>query len=162
MESISHLFLFGEIAKKVWGVFSVGMLQNYHALTVLHVFSNWWKQGNSKTVKGWLMYMLPTLILWNIWKAHNKNRFDNVHMLSSAVIDAMNQEVKQLYVAANACFPAGNVDKEFFAWLGISPIVEKASTLLVHWIAPPITWAKLNCNGASKSKSQTCRRWRDS
>lgn len=56
-----------------------------------------------------------------------------------------------LYAATNKMPPSSNISKDFLNWLGISPSVEKASThIFVCWIAPPMYWAKLNFDGASK------------
>lgn len=55
------------------------------------------------------------------------------------------------HVATNNSMPTGKIDRDFLVWLDISPSVENASMLhLARWIAPPINWAKQNCDGTSK------------
>lgn len=59
MESAEHLFLNRVVAQAIWGLFFFGMSLHFQALTIAHTLNLWWMQGSNRTLKGWLMYMLP-------------------------------------------------------------------------------------------------------
>lgn len=91
------------------------------------------------------MYMLPSLILWNIWKSRNKLKFNDVPMSIASILESIKVDIGQLYRASNKKFSTSKIDPEMLRWLEFSPYVEMASTpITVRWVAPPINWAKLN------------------
>lgn len=97
------------------------------------------------------MFMLPCLILWNIWKARNLFKFTEVPMTVNSILLSVKLDVSQMHKASDMVLSTEKVDPELLKWFDINPHVEKASTLIiVRWIAPPYNWVKLNCDGASK------------
>lgn len=62
-------------------------------------------KGPIKTFRGWLMFMLPSLILWNIWKARNKYRFNVVHVSYASILELIKVDICQLYKASNKLLP---------------------------------------------------------
>lgn len=158
MESIDHLFLFGKMAKEIWNFFSSAMSFHPQALTVVHNMNAWWIERSHSSLRGWLMHMLPPLILWNIWKACNRYKFDNICMPVNVILEMIRADTFNIYNTFNIYIlpleknlHTSKVDIGFLNWLGLCPCAEKASSFqLVRWIAPPDNWAKLNCDGASK------------
>lgn len=72
------------------------------------------------------MFMIPSLVLWNIWKATKKCKFDDSVISAVAIVlESIRAEVLQLYIDANKLLPY------FIRWIGISPAVENASSLVL-------------------------------
>lgn len=72
-------------------------------------------------------------------------------MMFATIIELIRSNTHNLYEAASKNLPSKGTGLEFIKWLGTSPRVVKASSpILVRWIAPPLNWAKLNCDGAFK------------
>lgn len=102
--------------------------------------------------------MLPPVILWNIWKVRNKHIFENVPMSAADILDCIKTDTLLLYNATSQQLSTQNVTSELFTWLGLNPIVEKASSLfIIRWIAPPLNWVKLNSDWASRGNPRHAR-----
>lgn len=95
------------------------------------------------------------MILWNIWTSRNQCKHDNMPMSVVGILDAIRIDVHQLYSAASKPLPTDSINEEFMCWLGIRSLIERASMhILVCWISPLVSWAKFNCDGASKGNPE--------
>lgn len=127
------------------------MSMNTPSQTGAHTINTWWMKGSNRLLRGWLMYMLPVLIVWNIWKLRNKHRHQNVPMTLTTILEQIRLDTIVLYKAAQKLLPTKSTDPEMLKWLSLSPHVEKASMpIIVRWIARPYNWAKINCDGSSR------------
>lgn len=67
----NHMFPISEIATYVWS-FYMNLLQvDGDAQTINHTLSNWWHLAKGKSLYAWLQKIVPSLVLWHIWKARN-------------------------------------------------------------------------------------------
>lgn len=80
------------------------------ALTVTHTLTSWWLKGSNKSLRDWLMNMLPATILWNIWKTRNNHRFNNVFMSMTVIMEMIKANIFFLYKAANKELPTTSTD----------------------------------------------------
>lgn len=82
--------------------------------------------------------MLSPLIIWNIWKARNKCKFDCAPMLLNNILDAIHVELLLIHNATKVNYTSSSMDTCFLCWIGISLKFEKVYTyFLVRWIASP-------------------------
>lgn len=100
VESSDHLFLFGEVVVSVWNFFKSLMSMHAQSLTVTHTINTWWMEGSNKLLRGWLCYMLPPIILWNIWKASSKQRSNNLSMSVAFIIEQIREDICMIIKAA--------------------------------------------------------------
>src|SRR5436190_14521812 len=72
VEYNNHLFLSSEVATTVWNFYTNLFGINSQVLTVRHMLTNWWREVKGNTLYSWLLHILPSIIIWHIWKVRNK------------------------------------------------------------------------------------------
>ena len=80
-EHNTHLFLNSEIGAAVWSFYANLLDINTDVLTIQHMLSKWWTKSKGSSLYSWILRVLPCLIIWNLWKARNKARFDDPFIL---------------------------------------------------------------------------------
>jgi hypothetical protein len=76
-ESVDHLLLHCDVAYAMWSaLFSRFGLSWVMPLRVLNLFACWWTYGRPRSAVVWKM--VPTLILWCVWKERNDRCFDDL------------------------------------------------------------------------------------
>lgn len=68
----------------------------------------WWDGLKGNNLHTWLLKTLPSLIVWNIWKARCKARFEDCDMNSSSIISIIHSNIVELYNAFKLHIPKGN------------------------------------------------------
>lgn len=77
------------------------------------------------------MYMLPPMILWNIWKSRNNHRFNNSPMSVTAILKHIKVDICILYKATHKVLPTNSTAPEMLSWLDISHSLRRHPCLLL-------------------------------
>lgn len=120
-------------------------------LTINHLLTQWCCYGKDFTLSSWIFKVLPSYILWNIWKARNKVKFDSITMCHSIIIDDIRAQINSLYHANTLKLKRRNTTLEAINFFNLS-ILEKDSYLLVIlWQRPLLFGTKSIPMGLAKA-----------
>lgn len=118
-------------------------------MTLNHQFILWRQLIKGNTLYSWLLHIIPCFIIWEIWKARNRYRFDDKSMSADAIIEELKCKLSDIYLAHKLKLQRGPLLEKFTIF---SVLVAK-----LHHIAIPVEWvpldaplAKLNSDDASK------------
>ena len=157
-ESRLHLFVNGELARRVWSHFDRWFPQvpsgGGLGINLDLRFRRWQRYLNICSSQH-LSALLPYLILWAIWTERNENVHRNKPLEAENVIRKVSSLLRNL-VLAKLVGPE--------QWRDCSPRLEimngqvqeksKRRTRMVLWRPPDPRWVKLNVDGAFLSSSQ--------
>lgn len=144
-------FLTFEMVVAVWKFFAQTMDQSINFLTIPHTISQWWRQAACFTLYYWLLICLPPIIMWHIWKARNKAKFENVRIEYAEILKNIEAYVHDLYTANKLCLEKGKCSDTIIQTLDLKYIKHRRSAIfMVRWIPPWYSWAKLNMDGVSR------------
>ncbi|CAI9102756.1 OLC1v1001076C1 [Oldenlandia corymbosa var. corymbosa] len=79
--------------QEVWNFFAELFGQVAHGSSLREYLNSWWISGNFKTAIGVIKKVLPSFIVWELWKARNKFFFGNVDSTFSGVIKAIKEHL---------------------------------------------------------------------
>ncbi|CAI9109110.1 OLC1v1008865C1 [Oldenlandia corymbosa var. corymbosa] len=150
-DGIGYCFYGCQFAKQIWNHFSVMLNININGvLSIASIVGWWWNGGDFKTAFGMLRKLLPSLILWEIWKCRNKAIFEAVHPNVTRVINAMKDQVRCLMILHDLklrserekMFFSNEFQVEFrkYMWTRV---------FRVAWNRPPANCFVLNSDGSS-------------
>ncbi|XP_059288975.1 uncharacterized protein LOC132042454 [Lycium ferocissimum] len=126
LESINHLFLYGDFAAKVWSVFNAAAGLAMNCVQVKHAIRIWWEQ---------------------IWKCRNNQLHDGTMTFNRVVCDIN----LNIHLLCKVLFPGLNVPKR---WHHIVQFFEEYKPTVVYkvirWMRPAAGWFKCNTDGAAK------------
>lgn len=96
-ESISHLFVSGDLAQKVWSYFSArcNMQCDFHSLQ--NLLASWWSHNSFRSQVSFTKSVLVSCICWEIWKQRNLAFFEGIPC-NSAEVNSKLQSLDQRYV----------------------------------------------------------------
>jgi hypothetical protein len=84
-ESVDHLLLHCVVAYAMWSaIFSRFDLSSVMPLRVLDLFACWWTAGRPRSAVIWKM--VPTCILWCVWKERNDRCFEDLERSSEDIL----------------------------------------------------------------------------
>ncbi|WMV21906.1 hypothetical protein MTR67_015291 [Solanum verrucosum] len=99
-------------------------------------------------VQNFVLQILPSIIIWQVWKARCKHRYEGIKMNFKSITYNINS---QIITIAHKQFQSIN---PFMNWEKFYNIVEmardKISHVLVLWLRPKLDLYKLNTDGCSK------------
>lgn len=99
-------------------------------------------------VQNFILQILPSIIIWQVWKVRCKHRYEGIKMNFKSITYNINS---QIITIAHKQFQSIN---PFMDWEKFYNIVEmardKISHVLVLWLRPKLDLYKLNADGCSK------------
>lgn len=154
-ETIDHLFVSSPVASAVWDHFGrqFGILPNgargVSSSLMSWVLSHRWVSLNHIRV------IVPVVILWCIWYARNKAKFEGVAMRAQYVIWQVGNLIARLG-DANSLFRSFRGDEDCVWARRQGPPGLRRRPLLVAWDRPPPLMVKLNTDACVKSSRACC------
>lgn len=94
-------------------------------LTINHMLVHWWQIAKSKSLFAWLLKMFSCLIIWKIWKATNKAKFEDIVMNHLNIIEATRLQVVSIYQAHKLVLPKGKTPLHYESFSYQVGIMEK-------------------------------------
>nr|XP_027071886.1 uncharacterized protein LOC113696707 [Coffea arabica] len=147
-ESLNHLFLKGPVASRVWEHFGrrFGILDVVR-YSLASVWMSWFDSVSPGQVDH-IRTVVPTLILWSLWKLRNHARFENLAFSAQQVIVMVNVFVDQLGAARilNATHFRGDGNNPWAAWVGRQ--ARRVECRTVSWQRPSPHYYKLNTDAS--------------
>ena len=148
-ETADHLFSSCLVAQAVWSFFECRLGIPMASCGYRTRCMTWWSQPVSKMSIRWLYRILSLLILWFLWKASNKWRFDGIKWSVQTLCYSISHE---LWLICSVKFPGRSLPPEFGGLVSvISGIQRPLSSTLVSWEFPQNGFVKLNTDGSSSS-----------
>lgn len=152
-ESMAHILVYGDIAKKVWNFFSGLCGIRCFMGHLNHVLISWWQShpNSDSNVCSWLSRLLPALILWEIWCARNKSRFEDVNMSSNAIIHKVLSQASNIAISFSLSFTRSQDNNYLMDIFHLAPkpfLIPKIRMVL--WVPPNVDEIKLNTDGVSR------------
>lgn len=152
LETPEHILLHGQQAQEVWSFFSLALQQEISSSdSVLIRFLRWSVQGQKSSRYGFVCYILPFLIMWNLWIARNQARYEGTPHSSTYLI----QSVKAQLFEIMAFFKTKALDSREkqgkLEAIGLVPEHQRQVLCIpVAWQKPGKGHLKLNADGASR------------
>ncbi|XP_059075024.1 uncharacterized protein LOC131875037 [Cryptomeria japonica] len=170
-ESLDHLLLQCEKAQTIWS-FLLGKLGWMAPLpnTVLDLFSSW-NIPSRRSVFSSLWIVVPSLVIWEIWKERNRRLFqekeksmENLLLrVEQAIVESVSAAAKNHNLAKHPYTSEDRMIQTNSPFVNCQPIngslrvnppLEKEE---VKWEPPSKEWIKINFDGASKGNLRTSR-----
>nr|XP_027103110.1 uncharacterized protein LOC113724399 [Coffea arabica] len=148
-ETADHLFSSCLVAQAVWSFFEcrLGIPMAYCGYRTRCM--TWWSQPVSTMSIRWLYRILSLIILWFLWKASNKWRFDGIKWSVQTLCYSISHE---LWLICSVKFPGGSLPPEFGGLVSVIWGIQRPlSSTLVSWEFPQNGFVKLNTDGSSSS-----------
>ena len=151
VESLHHIFLNCSFAASVWNnmvtKFELGLLPN----SILEVFHLGLHASRSNQLRElWLLCF--TSVLWFIWNARNKAKYDGKVVQVDMVCRLISGHIN-----ASSCLVSGSMhntrqDLRVLKCFGARCNLRHAPKIFeVNWHPPPFGWVKINTDGAWRS-----------
>lgn len=121
IEFNNHIFLSSDVAKQVWGFFNDLLDINGECLTVNYMLSTWWQHAKGNGLSSWIYKILPSVIIWHIWKAQCKAKFEDSEMHHLDIIAPIKEQILQIYSSFKVQLLKGNIPSEALSFFEITP-----------------------------------------
>lgn len=152
IEYTTHLSSSSDVAVKVWTFFSDLMDITISFQTIGYVLNVWWHNSTGNTLLSWLFKMFPIMILWEIWKARNTAKFENMLMSpSDAIIANVKLAIQKTYRVFILELKHNAKSLRVAEYFDLSTVPCEEIATLVLWHPPRSNWYKLNSDGATKN-----------
>ncbi|XP_059288842.1 uncharacterized protein LOC132042262 [Lycium ferocissimum] len=147
-ETQEHLFHDSMISKNVWKHFHQIFGIKEGGGSIRQRLLSWWLTKEKNPVQQMVLQIIPSIILWQIWKERCKSRFEDIKMSKTRVIsNTCQQTILLVHKQFNTINP-------FIHWSNLMEIIEHAhplfKTVAVKWNVPRPEILKLNSDGCSK------------
>ncbi|XP_060195217.1 uncharacterized protein LOC132624456 [Lycium barbarum] len=146
-ETIHHLFLTSDTAKKTWSFFCNAAGINMEGIQLQKLIVNWWKAPVTSRLKQ-IYAAVPSIIMWELWKRRNGIKHGH-RKVNSSVIYLVLISIQRLVLYRNPSIrniPAG--------WKELVQMLEggkvRVKVTQVRWMLPPFGWCACNTDGASR------------
>lgn len=114
------------------------------------MLSIWWDTKAGQNLYNWLLKLMPSLILWNLWKARNVARHDGEIMQYATIIDSIKKNIVDLYHGHKLLLTRGKLTQDCLSFFKLNTFVKQQDLKLVLWKPPAVLWVKINEYDASK------------
>lgn len=98
-ETMEHLFIHAPIAQKLWGYFANIAILKVEGIYLHQMITQWWEVREPTKIR--VIYrMVPTVLLWEIWKRKNSKRHNKdvkIMQLINQCENTINEYNKCLY-----------------------------------------------------------------
>lgn len=146
-ETVQHLFIDGDMAKKVWSYFASAAGIQGPFIQIKQTVQKWRDVQGNEVFKN-VMVDVPIIILWFLWKSRNTILHGGLYAYEKIIFDTTDTIHKFIYTRFS-CF-----QELPRYWPHIVEILERwqprYSYKMVRWLYPPPDWYKCNTDGASK------------
>lgn len=119
-----------------------------------HMLTAWWSQSKGISLSSWLCRIVPCIVLGNIWKGRNGDRYGDRYgdtaMNAYAIISNVRNEVNAIYTSFKLKLKRGRTSIACSSFFSLSASPSRETITLVRWKQPHAPWTKLNSNGARK------------
>eukprot|EP00253_Pinus_taeda_P007163 PITA_07163 len=161
-ETVVHLMQLCPFSRKIWEKVTFRCQKEGHELGDLNnTLRNWPQQPYQSNILNSLWQILPGIVMWNLWKEHNRRIFKNQSMDEQQVWKIINQNVQEtlsIKCWTQEDFPSN--DKEQAIWHNWQINLQSSNSPTSNssrkqdtpsiWSPPPINTYMLNFDGASK------------
>eukprot|EP00253_Pinus_taeda_P019814 PITA_19814 len=161
-ETTVHLMQLCPFSRKIWEKVTFRCQKEGHELGDLNnTLRNWPQQPYQSNILNSLWQILPGIVMWNLWKEHNRRIFKNQSMDEQQVWKIINQNVQEtlsIKCWTREDFPSN--DKEQAIWHNWQINLQSSNSPTSNssrqqdtpsiWSPPPINTYMLNFDGASK------------
>eukprot|EP00253_Pinus_taeda_P023753 PITA_23753 len=161
-ETIEHLLNLCPFTSKVWDwVASIFRQCDRDSLNISNTLKNWRKNfsGNDIINKAWIL--VPSFVIWNVWKERNSQILKNKTSKPQYIIDQILRQLKGTMRNLLRTLPKDpplpqeesiilHLDLQFISPQGIIKGVSQINTGVNTWKPPPYCFLKVNIDGASK------------
>ena len=149
-ESLQHIFLHCPFTAAIWSyflsLFDLGVTPH----TIVDLFHKGLSMGRSSQLKElWLICF--TSILWFVWHARNKTRFDGKSFSVASICHLILGHIRAASRLANGPMHNSVQDLRIIKSFGAECRLGRAPRVIeVVWHPPVIGWVKINSDGAWK------------
>ncbi|XP_059277613.1 uncharacterized protein LOC132031690 [Lycium ferocissimum] len=92
-ESEEHLFFDSMIGNNNWKYFNQVFGISSGPANLRHLMITWWLTKGKNDIQKIALQILPGIIVWQVWKARCKSRFENVKMHHNRIIPQICQQL---------------------------------------------------------------------
>ncbi|KAL2247935.1 UNVERIFIED_CONTAM: putative mitochondrial protein, partial [Sesamum indicum] len=138
-ESISHLFVEGEVVRE--------LCETRDLVNLVH----FWRYSTPvSTLDLHIRTLVPFLILWSTWTQRNAAKYHGAHFTATGTILEVQRHLRTLYAARimTSIQWKGDLHRALAMGFCFRPIVPQAPRV-VRWSTPSPAWFKLNSDGSS-------------
>lgn len=142
LETVEHLFCFGDHAKRIWHIFAGALGIAFRNIPLKMILLNWWNHKAPNPITAFILKILPPIICWEIWRTRCSNKYGaekpSVYRSQSNILFSILQMLRS------------NLKRSKFgnSWKSICQATEEASkqrgNMVVKWIKAPVDEIKLN------------------
>ncbi|KAL6185106.1 hypothetical protein ACLB2K_041241 [Fragaria x ananassa] len=149
-ESLQHIFLHCPFTAAIWSYFLSLFDMGVTPHTIVDLFHKGLSMGRSSQLKElWLIYF--TSILWFVWHARNKTRFDGKSFSVASTCHLILGHIRAASRRANGPMHNSVQDLRIIKSFGAECRLGRAPRVIkVVWHPPVIGWVKVNSDGAWK------------
>ncbi|XP_071902720.1 uncharacterized protein [Coffea arabica] len=147
-ETLQHSFVHCWMARYVWSYFQCMLGVRGAADTLIKTLQGWWILASGKSPTAVLVYLLPVLICWELWKARNQVVYENVFLRPPYIC----RQIVWHLNAIGAAHPFACANDDTWRRLGLLPIFKMPKLLKcipLVWSSPQYLYSKLNVDGSS-------------
>ncbi|XP_055800361.1 uncharacterized protein LOC129869765 [Solanum dulcamara] len=147
LDTIDHIFVSGNFARKVWSVFSdsLGISKEYTPLR--NLMMRWWSSNYSIEVHKLILQATPIFICWNLWKNRGAIKYEGKQSNITRVIYSVFKDNFNLLSTTYSYISWPNSWKELV--LLVEKCTNEVNVSTVYWRKPSAHMVKLNTNASA-------------
>src|SRR4051812_18148761 len=108
------------------------------------MLTNWWREVKGNSLHSWLLHLIPSIIIWHIWKAKNKKRFEDKDMSASIIIELVRLDISNINHSYKLQLMKGKCSVACMQYFNLPVAAAYEKLRFVLWEKPPPDTIKLN------------------